>query len=285
MKISKIVSKIFFWRDQRHIRKKIDAILSGAQQSGLVDASSREMIENVLGFTHTVAREIMIPRTEIVAVSTEAAIDEIISEVIASGHTRIPVYRETIDNIIGILNVKDLLKFWSKSITKEDMLSCLSTPYYIPETKNTHMLFYELKENKKHMAIVIDEYGGTAGLVTLEDMLEEIVGEIRDEHEMNSAEEGVIQLADGSLIFDGRMDIEMVEERLKIDLKKGRYETLGGLILDAIKRIPLSGEVFQIEGLEVTVEKADERSIKKVKIKKIKTDEIKEEESEDSNDQ
>lgn len=284
MQISKIVSKIFFWRDQAHIRKKIDAALSGAQQNGLVDASSREMIENVLEFSHTVAREIMIPRTEIVAVSTEAAIDEIISEVIASGHTRIPVYRDTVDNIIGILNVKDLLKFWSKPITKEHILSCLSTPYYIPETKNTHMLFYELKENKKHMAIVIDEYGGTAGLVTLEDMLEEIVGEIRDEHEMSHAEEGVIQLADGSLMFDGRMEIEMVEERLNIDLKKGRYETLGGLILDSIKRIPLSGEIFQIEGLEITVEKADERSIKKVKIKKIKTDEI-EEESENSNDQ
>jgi CBS domain containing-hemolysin-like protein len=218
----------------------------------------------------------MIPRTEIVAVSTEAEIDEIISEVIASGHSRIPVYRDTIDNIIGILNVKDVLKFWSKQITKEDILACLSTPYYIPETKNTNMLFYELKENKKHMAIVIDEYGGTAGLVTLEDMLEEIVGEIRDEHEINTADDGIIQSADGSLIFDGRMEIEIIEERLNIDLKKGRYETLGGLILDSIKRIPLAGEKFQIEGLEVTIENADERCIKKVKIKKIKTDDINE---------
>lgn len=279
MNIHKKNFKLFFWRDKKYISKKIDAVLTGAQKNGLVDSSSREMIENILEFTHSLVREIMIPRTEIVAVSTEAAIEEIISEVIASGHTRIPVYRDTVDNIIGILNVKDLLKYWSRHITKEDILACLSTPYYIPETKNTHLLFYELKENKKHMAIVIDEYGGTAGLVTLEDMLEEIVGEIRDEHEMSTADDGILQSADGALIFDGRMEIEKIEEHLNIDLKKGRYETLSGLILDSIKRIPLSGEKFQIEGLEVTIENADERSIKKVKIKKIKAEEIHEEQS------
>ena len=277
MNSTEIIFKLFFWRDKKYIKNKIEAVLEGAQKSGLVDNSSREMIENILEFTHSLVREIMIPRTDIVAVSTEAEIDEIISEVIASGHSRIPVYRDTIDNIIGILNVKDVLKFWSKQITKEDILACLNTPYYIPETKNTHLLFYELKENKKHMAIIIDEYGGTAGLVTLEDMLEEIVGEIHDEHEMDTANDGIIQSADGSLIFDGRMEIEKIEEHLNIDLKKGRYETLGGLILDSIKRIPLSGEKFQIEGLEITIEHADERSIKKVKIKKIKTDNLNEE--------
>lgn len=271
MNIKKNIAKLFFWREQKYIKNKINAMLSVAQKSGLVDASSREMIENILEFSHTLAREIMIPRTDIIAVSTEAAMDDIIHEVIASRHTRIPVYRDTIDNIIGILNVKDIIMFWSKPMTKEDLIACLGAPYYIPETKNTHLLFYELKENKKHMAIVIDEYGGTAGLVTLEDMLEEIVGEIRDEHEDNVTDDNIIQSPDGSLIFDGRMEIEKIEETLNIDLKKGRYETLGGLILDAIKRIPVSGEKFQIEGLEVTIDKADERSIKKVRIKKIET--------------
>jgi len=277
LNITKIILRLFFWRDNKYMKNKIDAVLVRAQKSGLVDPSSREIIENILEFTHTLVREIMIPRTEIVAVSTEAAIDEIINEVIASRHTRIPVYRDTIDNIIGILNVKDVLKFWSKQITKEDILACLSTPYYIPETKNTHLLFYELKENKKHMAIVIDEYGGTAGLVTLEDLLEEIVGEIRDEHEMNTATDGISQSPDGSLIFDGRMEIEKIEEHLNINLKKGRYETLSGLILDSTKRIPLSGEKFQIENMDITIENADERSIKRVQIKKIKTNGINEE--------
>jgi len=277
LNITRIFSQLFFWRNNKNIKKKIDAILIKAQKNHLVDSSSREMIENILEFTHILVREIMIPRTEIVAVSTEATIDEIINEVIESRHTRIPVYRGTIDNIIGILNVKDMLKFWSKQITKEDLLACLNTPYYIPETKNTHLLFYELKENKKHIAIVIDEYGGTAGLVTLEDLLEEIVGELRDEHETNAATDGISQSSDGSIIFDGRMEIEKVEEHLNVSLKKGRYETLSGLILNSIKRIPLSGEKFQMEGLEITIENADERSIKKVKIKKVKTNSLNEE--------
>jgi CBS domain containing-hemolysin-like protein len=228
------------------------------------------MIENILAFTHILVREIMIPRTQIVAVSTEATIEEIIQEVIESRHTRIPVYRGTIDNIIGILNVKDLLKFWSQQITKEDILSSLIKPYYIPETKNTHLLFYELKENKKHIAIVIDEYGGTSGLVTLEDLLEEIVGEIRDEHEANTGADGISQLPDGSITVDGRTEIEKIEEYLNISLERGRYETLGGLILNFTKRIPLTGEKLQINGLDIVIENADERSIKKVKIKEIK---------------
>jgi CBS domain containing-hemolysin-like protein len=277
LNITRIFHQLFFWRKNKNIKKKIDAILNKAQRNRLVDSSSREMIDNILEFTHILVREIMIPRTEIAAVSTEATIDEIINEVIDSRHTRIPVYRGTIDNIIGILNVKDMLKFWSRQITKEDLLACLSTPYYIPETKNTNLLFYELKENKKHIAIVIDEYGGTAGLVTLEDLLEEIVGELRDEHEASAASDGISRLPDGSIIFDGRVEIENIEEYFHISLKKGRYETLSGMILNSTKRIPLSGEKFQIEGLDITVENADERSIKKVKIRKISTNSLDEE--------
>jgi CBS domain containing-hemolysin-like protein len=211
----------------------------------------------------------MIPRTEIRAVSTQATIEEIIREVIESRHTRIPVYSGTIDNINGILNVKDLLNFWSRQITKEDILTILTKPYYIPETKNSHLLFHELKENKKHIAIVIDEYGGTSGLVTLEDLLEEIVGEISDEHEAMTAADGIYQTPDGSLMVDGRTEIDKIAEYLDISLQKGRYETLSGLILNTAKRIPLTGEKFQIEGLEMTVENADERSIKKVRIRKL----------------
>ena len=175
--------KLFFWRSHKYIKKQIETILSKAQHYGVMDKSSKKMIENILDFTHILVREIMVPRTEIRAVSTQATIDEIIAKVIESRHTRIPVYRDTIDNIIGILNAKDLLVFWTKQITKEDILTILTKPYYIPETKSTHLLFQELKENKKHIAIVIDEYGGTSGLVTLEDLFEEIVGEIHDEDE------------------------------------------------------------------------------------------------------
>lgn len=262
--------KFFFWRSHEYIKKQIDAVLTKAQYHGVMDKSSRKMIENILDFTHILAREIMVPRTEIKALNIQATAEEIITQVMESRKTRIPVYRDTIDNIIGILNVKDLLIFWTRQITKQDILSILTKPYYIPETKSTHLLFEELKENKKHIAIVIDEYGGTSGLVTLEDLLEEIVGEIRDEYEEGNVADGIIPASDGTLIIDGRSEIEKVEEYLNITLKKGRYETLGGFILNSIRRIPLTGEKFQIEGLEISIEKADERSIKKVKVKKLK---------------
>jgi len=265
-----IRQKLFFWRNHDYVKEEIKANLKKAKKYGLVDDSSIEMIENILDFTHILVREIMIPRTEISAVSTEATMEDIIKEVIKSRHTRIPIYRGTIDNIIGVLNVKDLISYWSKEITEEDLLSNLTKPYYIPETKNTHLLFHELKENKKHIAIVIDEYGGTSGLVTLEDLLEEIVGEIRDENEHVTAAGDIVASTDGTLIIDGRTEIEKIEEYLNIGLKKGRYETLSGLILNRIKRIPLTGEKFIIDGLEILIENADERSIKKVKIQKSK---------------
>ncbi len=262
--------KFFFWRSSKHIKEDIESVLEKAQKYGLMDGSSRKMIENILDFSHILVREIMIPRTEIKAISTEDPVEEIFKEIVASRHTRLPVYRSTIDNIIGILNVKDLLNFWAKQITKEDVLKLLTRPYYIPETKSTHLLFHELKENKKHIAIVIDEYGGTSGLVTLEDLLEEIVGEIRDEHETVAATDGIIPLSGDSFLIDGRTEIEKIEDYLDINLGKGRYETLSGFILNSIKRIPLNGEKFQITGLEILIENADERSIKKVRIKKLK---------------
>lgn len=263
--------RLFFWRSRDYVKKLLGSILSRAQLYGVMDKSCKKMIENILDFTHILAREIMIPRTEINAVNSQASVEEIIDEIIKSKHTRIPVYRDTIDNIIGILNAKDLLEFRTGEITKDDILSILTKPYYIPETKSVHLLFQELKENKKHIAIVIDEYGGTSGLLTLEDLLEEIVGEIRNEYDdAISLTDGIIPLGNGEYMVDGRTEIEKIEEHLNVVLKKGRYETLSGLILNFIKRIPLTGEKFQIYGLEMQIEYADERSIKKVKIKKIK---------------
>ncbi len=212
----------------------------------------------------------MIPRTEIVAISSSAAIEEIIDLIIKYGHTRMPVYNGNVDNIVGILNVKDLLKFWSKLVTEGDIISCLRSPYYIPETKNIHLLLHELKQKKHHMAIVIDEYGGTSGLVTLEDLIEEIVGEIHDEHDIE--EGGFVELTDGYTLVDGRMEIEKIENYFDIKFFEGKFETLGGLILSVIKKIPVAGEVIYIDNFEMIIESADERSIKKVKIRRVNSE-------------
>lgn len=267
--ISKVVS--FFKgvlpvKDQDQLEKEIQSIIDVGEEKGLLDAQSGEMIQSILEFRDTVVREVMIPRTEMVAIKIDSAIEEILDLITRYGHTRIPVYSESVDNIVGILNVKDLVKFWSKPVAEGDLLAILKKPYYIPETKNTHLLLHELKQQKYHMAIVIDEYGGTSGLVTLEDLIEEIVGEIRGEHD--AKKEDLIELPDGFTLVDGRLEIEELERHFDVTFEEGKYETLGGLILHEIKKIPVTGESFQVGDFEMIIEAADERSIKKVKLRK-----------------
>ena len=253
-------------REQSRLEEEIQSIIDEGEEKGLIDETSGDMIQSILEFRDTVAREVMIPRTEIVAVPSDAPISDIIEQVRRHGYTRMPVYEGSVDNIIGILNVKDLIRLWSKPVGEADLRPLLRKPYFIPETKNIRLLLHELKDQRQHMAIVIDEYGGTAGLVTLEDLLEEIVGEIRDEHDTEDAD--FTDLPDGSTLVDGRVDIEKLEDRLGITIPKGKYETLAGFILHLIRKIPLAGDVVRHGDLEMVVASADERSIRKVKIRK-----------------
>ena len=267
---NKILAKIrnfFSADDQARLEEEIQSILDAGEEKGLIDQQSGEMIQSILEFRDTLVREVMIPRTEMVAIRSDATIEEILELTIKFGHTRMPVYAENVDNIVGILNVKDLLKFWSKPITETDILSSLRKPYYIPETKNTHHLLHELKQKKYHMAIVIDEYGGTSGLVTLEDLIEEILGEIHDEHDAKKG--SIVELIDGYTLIDGRVEIETIEDYLGVKFQEGKFETLGGFILNLLRKIPVTGEVIHVDNLEMIIESADERSVKKVKLKRL----------------
>ena len=271
MKVFSKIRESFSKKDQSRLEKEIQSIIDEGEESGLIDPESGEMIQSILEFRDTVVREVMIPRTEMVAVRSDAPIEEVLELIIKHGHTRMPVYTDSVDNIIGILNVKDLIKFWSKPISVSDILSTLKKPYYIPETKKTHLLMHELKQRKHHIAIVIDEYGGTSGFVTLEDLIEEIVGEIHDEHD--AKKDGIVELPEGYALVDGRVEIEVVEDYFKVTFPEGRYETLSGLILNVIKKIPVSGEVINIENFEMIIDSADERSIRKVRIRKLSDNE------------
>ncbi len=268
MKLISLIKKIFQERDASRLEEEIQAIIDAGEEDGLIDPQSGEMIQSILEFKDTVVREVMIPRTEIVAVSAGATIEEIARIISIYGHTRMPVYRGDIDHIIGVVNVKDLLKFWSREVTEKDFLSILRKPYYIPETKNISQLLHELKQKKYHLAVVIDEYGGTAGLVTLEDLMEEIIGEIHDEHDTQEA--GIVEEPDGYTLVDGRVEIEELEEHFGVTFDEGKYETLGGLILNTVKRIPATGETIIVDNFEMTIVAADERRIKKVRIRKIR---------------
>lgn len=265
-KIRDKIRDLFSTDEQTRLEKEIQSIIDAGEESGLIDPQSGEMIQSILEFRDTEVREVMVPRTEMIAIKSDSTIDEVLDLTIRHGHTRIPVYAGNIDNIVGILNVKDLLKFWSKGITESDILSTVRKPFYIPETKKIHQLLHELKQKKYHMAIVIDEYGGTSGLVTLEDLIEEIVGEIHDEHDEKTT--GIVELPDGYILVDGRLEIESIEDYFNVEFHEKKYETVGGLILSSIKRIPVSGEIIHINNFEMIIESADERSIKKVRIKK-----------------
>ena len=260
------MKKLFKERDASRLEDEIQAIIDAGEEEGLIDPQSGEMIQSILEFRDTIAREVMIPRTQIVAISAGAKIEEIMELICRHGHTRMPVYRENIDHIIGVVNVKDLLKFWSKPVTEKDFLSILRKPYYIPETKNISQLLHELKQKKYHMAVVIDEYGGTSGLVTLEDLIEEIVGEIHDEHDTEDL--GIVDQPDGYTLVDGRVEIEQLEEHFGVTFGEGKYETLGGLILNAIKRIPAMDETVIVDDFEMVIAAADERTIKKVRMRR-----------------
>lgn len=225
------------------------------------------MIQSVLDLRQKIVREVVVPRTEIIAITIDASIEEVLELIHKHGHTRMPVYDGSIDNIIGILNVKDLLQFWSKSSESFNITSILRKAYYIPETKNIHLLLHELKEKKSHMAIVIDEYGGTTGLVTLEDLIEEIVGEIHDEHDVE--EDVFTEMSDGTVLVDGRVEIEEFEEYFDVSIPEGKFETLGGYIFHLIRKIPVPGEKIRDDNFEMTIESADERSIKRVRIARV----------------
>ncbi len=255
-------------QEQSRLEEEIQWIIDEGEQKGLIDEKSGEMIQSILEFRDTVAREVMIPRTAIVAVPSDAPLAEIIDQVAQHGYTRMPVFDGSIDNIIGILNVKDLLGLCLKPIEEADLKPLLRKPYFIPETKNTHLLLHELKGERQHMAIVIDEYGGTAGLVTLEDLIEEIVGDIRDEHDADEA--GFTELPDGYVLADSRIEVERIEEHFGVTLPEGKYETIAGFILHLIRKIPLTGDVIHHDALEMVIVSADERSIRKVKIRKTK---------------
>jgi CBS domain containing-hemolysin-like protein len=261
-----LLKEVFKERDASRLEDEIQAIIDAGEEEGLIDPRSGEMIQSILEFRDTVVRGVMVPRTEIVAISAGAKIEDIMEIICRHGHTRMPVYRENIDHIIGVVNVKDLLNFWSKPMTEKEFLSILRKPYYIPETKNISQLLHELKQKKYHLAIVIDEYGGTAGLVTLEDLIEEIVGEIHDEHD--TEESGIADQPDGYTLVDGRVEIDQLEEHFGVTFGEGKYETLGGLILNAIRRIPATGETVTVDDFEMVIAAADERTIKKVRMRR-----------------
>lgn len=247
----------------------IRMIVEASGKTGVIDEDEREMIHNIFDFDDTEAADIMTHRTEISSLDVRSTKKEIIDFVNRERFTRFPVFEESIDQIVGTLHVKDLLKYLDQSAEHIDLRSILRKPYFIPESKNIRELFKEMQREKNHIAIVIDEYGGTAGLITIEDLLEEIVGNIFDEYD--EVEEEFVRIDDRHYEVDGLMNIDDLEDRLGIGLPVDDYDTLSGFILGFLGRIPDNGEgvAFTYNDHRFEVLKYEDQIIANVRITKL----------------
>ncbi len=244
--------------------EEIKTLVDAGEERGVIEEEEKEMIYSIFEFGDTLAREVMVPRIDMVAIEVNTSVMDALDVIIQAGHSRIPVYEETIDNIVGMLYAKDLLQYWRSGIENLKLRDILRDVYYIPETKKVDELLQELQQRKVHIAIVVDEYGGTAGLVTIEDILEEIVGEIQDEYDSEEAFMEVV--SDDEVIFNGRMDLDDVNRIMDLDLPTDSSDTLGGLVYSSLGRMPVVGDKVRIQNVEITVLSVVGRRIKKVKI-------------------
>lgn len=237
------------------------------QPESTLDQGEREMIYSIFHFSETMTKEIMVPRMDVLALDVNTTIREARQEFITAGHSRVPVYDDTIDNVIGLLYAKDLLAVVDGDDAIANQRQLIRPAYFVPEAKKVDELLTEMQSRGVHMALVVDEYGGVAGVVTLEDIVEEIIGEIRDEYdqgEVNLYEE----LPEGGYLIQGRATIDEFNEITGLDLSDEYADTLGGYIYGQLGRVPQPGEMVRDEGFDFTVEEVVARRILKVKVQK-----------------
>jgi magnesium and cobalt transporter len=263
-KLKFLFGKKTHFQDGSALAEEINDLMDEGQAKGFITDEESDMVHGVLDLKDTMAHSIMIPRTDISSASIDSTLGELIELVRSCGHTRIPIYRDNIDEIVGILHAKDLLKLFGEASTEKIPNGILRHPYFVPRNKKISELLRDLKLKKTHLAIVTDEYGGTAGIITVEDIIEEIVGEILDEHDFEPPLLSVID--DSSVMVDARLDIEKLEEHFEIELPEGEYESVGGFIINIIGKIPLIGEKIRFNDLDIVIKSADERKIDKVLI-------------------
>jgi putative hemolysin len=242
------------------------AYIGNAEQEGLIEGEERKLLQSIVDFGDTLVREVMTPRPDIVALRDTATVGDVRTLFREQEYSRFPVFRENLDNIAGFIFVKDLVTLGTEDDVRQ-IGGMLRPAVVVPETKRVPELLKQFQRQQTQCAIVVDEYGGTAGLVTIEDLLEEIVGEIRDEYDVES--EAVVDEGRGQLVFSGKVDVGEIAQRLGVDIKREGFETVGGYLLSHLGRVPAVGEQFELDGLGVEVLDAERRRINKVRIRKL----------------
>ena len=260
--IKSLLRKVKHRDESAELTEEIQDLMHEGQARGLISGEESDMVQAVLELKETTASSIMVPRTEVVAAPLGLSLGEAIRLVRECGHTRIPIYRQTIDEVAGILHAKDLLKMWGKDPAFQIPMEELRKPHFVSFNQIAGDVLKELKEEKTHLAIVTDEYGGTAGIITAEDIIEEIVGEIMDEHD---SERPLMTVVDeNTLAVDARLEVEKLEDHFGVTLPEGEYESVGGFVIHLLGRIPKVNEKVTFQDLEMTVQSADSRRIGKI---------------------
>jgi CBS domain containing-hemolysin-like protein len=235
-----------------------------AAEGAISEEEGRELLQSIVDFTGTVVREVMTPRPDIIAIRVDATLQDLRTLFREEQYSRIPVYRDSLDNIVGIVFVKDLVALPHGA--EPPMTTLMRTAHFVPESKRVSELLKEMQRRQTQMAIVVDEYGGTAGLVTVEDLLEEIVGEIRDEYDVES--ETVTDEGKGNFVFSGKVSVDEVRERLDVEIEREGFETVGGYLLSHLGRMPYVGETFEVGDLGFEVLEVERRRITKVRARR-----------------
>jgi CBS domain containing-hemolysin-like protein len=243
---------------------KLLAVAEQAVEEDVIEAEERELIEQIIEFGDTIVREVMVPRPDMITVPADFKVGDVMEVVILNGYSRIPATGEGVDDVVGIVFAKDLMRAERDGGAAGEVAALLRPVHFVPETKKVAELLREMQAEQYHMAIVIDEYGGTAGLVTLEDLIEELVGEIVDEFDRE--EPAVEPLADGGVRVNARMPVDEVNELLHAELPEGDWDTIGGLLLDRLGRVAAEGDAAEVDGFVLRAERVKGRRIGRVRI-------------------
>ncbi len=246
---------------------ELKVMVAASEEEGLLEQGERTMIDNILELEEISVREIMVPRPDMVALPATATVREAVDTFIREGYSRLPVYRDTIDDVVGVLYGKDLFPLVVEGRLKEPVGNFVRPAYFVPESKKCDDLLRELQQQRVQIAIVVDEYGGTAGLVTIEDLLEEIVGEIQDE--FDTEEQKIVPEGDGRLLVDGTVPIDDVNEALAVHLTAEEVDTIGGLVYEKLGRVPTIGDRVVVDRAALTVVAAHGRRVTRVRVQRL----------------
>ena len=253
--------------EEKVSEEEVMSLILQSQEDGCIENDEKQMIDGVFSFNDKMAREIMTPRNEIFAIDLEDNIEQILECVLESGYSRIPAYKDTIDNIVGILYIKDLLteakKVGFESIKLQEILH---EPYFVLETQKTNKVFKMLKENKVHLVLLFDEYGGVSGIVTMEDLIEEIMGEIEDEYD--EEESTISQIDENNFYIKGNLTVSDFNNKFNSNIEVGEYDTINGYLLTVLGKIPHEGTLIELENINLIINKVNNRRIEEIKVSK-----------------